>query len=214
MRMRPKKHREERLSAVEDRFAVFDGEGRLDIASTFGAEYKKLYYEFGCGKGAFCCALAQREPESAIVAVEKVRDVLLMAMEKAAAAESANLRFCNFDLEHAADILPPQSADAIYLNFSDPWPRKRHAKRRLTSPAFLERYKLILKKGGVIYFKTDNAGLFEYSLETFAQCGYKVNNVCRDLHADEKLSPGNIETEYEKNFTAKGFKINYLEATL
>ncbi len=212
MRMRPKKHREERLLAVENEYAVFNG-GVLDLNATFPVPAPRLLYEFGCGKGAFCCALAQRETDANVIAVEKVRDVLLMAMEKAAASKLENLRFANFDLEKAAEILPPRSADAIYLNFSDPWPRKRHAKRRLTSPLFLERYKSILKDGAKIYFKTDNIGLFEYSLETFREAGYKLENVCYDLHSD-KIGENNIETEYEKNFSAKGFKINYLEASL
>ena len=197
---------------MEDYFAVFTDE-KLDPDATFENKNPRTVYEFGCGKGAFCTQLALREPQTDIIAIEKVRDVLLMAMEKAAVMGLCNLRFANFDLERVAEILPPRSADAIYINFCDPWPRKRHAKRRLTSPLFLERYKGILKQDARIYFKTDNAGLFEYSLETFTEAGYTLYNVCRDLHADP-LGENNIETEYEKNFSAKGFKINYLEASL
>ena len=94
--MRPKKHREERISAVEERFAVFNDENRLLPGETFGDGFQKMYYEFGCGKGAFCCALAQREPDAAVIAVERVRDVLLMAMEKAAAADIPNFMQKNF----------------------------------------------------------------------------------------------------------------------
>ena len=212
MRMRPKKHREERILAVSGYFAAFEGD-KLNLNASFPERSPRTVYEFGCGKGAFACALAQRETKTDIVAVERVRDVVLMAMEKAAAAGVKNLRFANFDLEHVTDVIPPHSADAIYINFCDPWPRKRHAKRRLTSPMYLERYKQILAPGAKIYFKTDNIGLFEYSLETFPAAGYKLQNVCFDLHSDP-LNANNIETEYEKNFSAKGFKINYLEASL
>ena len=101
----------------------------------------------------------------------------------------------------------------LYLNFSDPWPKKRNAKRRLTSPLFLERYKTILAPGGRIFFKTDNRPLFDYSLETFAASGYTLENVCFDLHGSP-MAAENIMTEYERNFSAKGFAINYLEAFL
>ena len=101
----------------------------------------------------------------------------------------------------------------MYLNYSEPWPKKRNAKRRLTSPIFLEKYKTVLKPGARIYFKTDNIGLFEYSLETFGECGYTLENITNDLHASP-LNAENIETEYERNFSAKGFSINYLEAFL
>lgn len=103
--------------------------------------------------------------------------------------------------------------DLGIVNFSDPWPKKRNAKRRLTSPIFLEKYKTVLKPGARIYFKTDNIGLFEYSLETFGECGYTLENITNDLHASP-LNAENIETEYERNFSAKGFSINYLEAFL
>lgn len=213
MRLRPKKNREKRLSAVSEYFATLN-DGKLDLEKTFDEKKDVLFLEFGCGKGEFALRLSQRHPESNIIAVEKVTDVIMMAMEKACREECRNLKFLSLDIETITDVFPEKCADAIYINFCDPWPRKKHAKRRLTSPAFLERYKKLLKDSGCIYFKTDNIGLFEYSLETFAACGYILRNVCFDLHNDEILNKDNIQTEYEKNFSAKGFRINYLEARL
>ncbi|NCA68005.1 MAG: tRNA (guanosine(46)-N7)-methyltransferase TrmB, partial [Clostridia bacterium] len=125
-----------------------------------------------------------------------------------------NLKFLNFDIEKILEILPEKYADALYINFCDPWPRKKNAKRRLTSTLFLERYKKLIKDGAHIYFKTDNLNLFEYSLETFKDSGFTLSNISFDLHGDQILNESNIETEYEKNFSAKGYKINYLEASL
>ncbi len=213
MRMRPKKNRVPRLEAVSGYFASVDDNGMIDIEKTFADKKERLLLELGCGKGTFAATLSKRETDANIIAVERVPDVILMAMEKASKEECANLRFASFDITDILEKVPEHSADAIYINFCDPWPRKKNAKRRLTSPLFLERYKKILKDGACIYFKTDNIGLFEYSLETFPSCGYKLKNVCFDLHSDV-LNENNIVTEYEKNFSEKGFKINYLEAFL
>lgn len=212
MRMRAKRNRETRFTAVEKYFAVFENE-KLDIQASFPNKKQKTFLELGCGKGTFCTTLAQREADADIIAVEKVRDVILMAMEKAYAIGTDNLRFASFDIEKILEVFPEKCADAIYINFCDPWPRKKQAKRRLTSPLFLERYKALLKDGAGIFFKTDNFDLFEYSLETFAESGFVLRNVCYDLHADV-MNETNIQTEYEKNFSEKGFKINYLEAYL
>lgn len=213
MRMRPKKNREKRMDKVKDLFVRLDGNGFIDIKNAFGNE-EAIDLEIGCGKGAFIKELALREPDKHFVAAELVPDVLMMAMEKALESGLPNLRFlhCNADVIDA--VIPPESVKTLYLNFSDPWPKKRNAKRRLTSPLFLERYKNILTRDGRIVFKTDNKELFDYSLETFTGCGYKVTDVCFDLHGDPVLSKTNIETEYEKNFSAKGFLINTLTAYL
>ncbi len=213
MRMRPKKNRVPRLEAVNGYFASTDENGMIDISASFPEKRERLLLELGCGKGTFAVALSERETDADIIAVEKVPDVILMAMEKADKAGRDNLKFASFDIAEILEKVPGHCADAVYINFCDPWPRKKNAKRRLTSPLFLERYKKILKEGARIYFKTDNIGLFEYSLETFPACGYVTENVCFDLHSDP-MNENNIVTEYEKNFSEKGFKINYLEAFL
>lgn len=212
MRLRPKKNRIPRMEKVSYLFAKTDETGRVDIISTFEEE-KPLYLEIGCGKGAFVTELSRRNPDVSIIALERVSDVLLMAMEKADREGCKNIAFLNENADKIDILLPEKSVDKLFLNFSDPWPRKKNAKRRLTSPLFLERYKKILKDGARIYFKTDNIGLFEYSLETFKEAGFTLYNVCYDLHASE-LNEENIMTEYEINFSAQGFKINYLEAVL
>ena len=211
MRMRPKKNREKRMEKVSNLFAVQNESGVVDLDSSFDFE-NELFLEIGCGKGAFVCGLSEQYPEKRLLAVELVQDVLMMAMEKANREEKKNICFLNANAENIANIIPEGSVSRLYLNFSDPWPKKRNAKRRLTSPLFLERYKKILAPQGKIFFKTDNKGLFDYSLESFTQNGFKVSDVCFDLHSDPVFSKDNIETEYEKNFSAKGFLINRLVA--
>lgn len=211
MRMRKKKNRIPRLEKVQNLFAVTDGE-KLDLAKSFGKK-APLWLEIGCGKGEFSARMAALHPEVNYLALERVTDVLLMAMEKAAKGGAANLRFCECDAADIGALLQGERASRLFINFCDPWPKKRNAKRRLTSPLFLERYKGLLAEGARIYFKTDNDGLFAYSLEQFESCGYEVENICRDLHASP-LNGTNIQTEYEKNFSEKGVPIKYLEAFL
>lgn len=213
MRMRPKKNRATRLENVKELFALTTEDGKIDIPASFGEE-SNISIEIGCGKGRFICGKAVQFPDENFIAFERVTDVNMMAMEKAFASGLTNVRFHNGDAKELCNLLPPHSVNTIYLNFSDPWPKKRNAKRRLTSPLFLEMYKGLLAPDAVIYFKTDNIGLFEYSLETFTECGYTLSNVCYDLHNDAVLSANNIQTEYEEKFSEKGFTINYLEARL
>ncbi len=211
MRMRPKKNRDKRIFAVREYFAVVDN-GKLDREKTFTVNNNRLFLELGCGKGDFAVALSHRHSDANILAVEKVTDVVMMAMEKAQREGCGNLKFLNLDIEKIFEIIPEKIADAIYINFCDPWPKHKNAKRRLTGPVFLEKYKTLLKSDARVYFKTDNLDLFEYSLETFQNAGFTLRNVCFDLHGDALLNETNIQTEYERNFSQKGFKINYLEA--
>lgn len=171
----------------------------------------RLMLEIGCGKGAFMLALAQREPETNFVAVEKVSDVILLAAEKIKASGVENVKLLNADALKLPEWFPEHSVDRIYLNFSDPWPRPKHAKRRLTAPAYLELYKKLLTPDGAIFLKTDNRILFDYSLETFEAAGFRLEKLTYDLHNSE-YEEGNIHTEYEDNFSAKGFSINRVEA--
>ncbi len=218
MRMRPKKNSKERMEKVSFLLAKTDENGTVDIMSSFEDRVKeiankRLLLEIGCGKGAFATGLSRQNSDALIIAVEIVDDVLMMAMEKAAREECGNIAFLNENAERADIFMPEKSVDRLYLNFSDPWPKKRHAKRRLTSPLFLERYKKILKDGGRIFLKTDNIGLFEYSVEMLGEAGFTLENVCYDLHSSP-LNEANILTEYENSFSSKGYKINYLEAFL
>ncbi len=211
MRMRPKKNRDKRMEKVKGLFMPLNENGVAEIENSFDFE-GDLYLEIGCGKGAFITGMSKKYPDKRLVAVELVPDVLMMAMEKADREECGNIRFLNANAENIADIIPSGSVKHLYLNFSDPWPKKRNAKRRLTSPLFLERYKKILADDGKIFFKTDNKGLFDYSLGSFVENGFTVSDVCFDLHSDPIFNSDNIETEYEKNFSAKGFLINRLVA--
>lgn len=211
MRMRPKKNRDKRMEKVEKLFVSMDENDVVDISSSFNEE-GELFLEIGCGKGAFITGLAAQYPNNKLLAVELVPDVLMMAMEKVDREGIENVKFLHANADTIADIIPEGSVSRLYLNFSDPWPKKRNAKRRLTSPLFLERYKKILAPKGKIFFKTDNKGLFDYSLESFVANGYKISDICFDLHNDPIFSKDNIETEYEKNFSEKGFLINRLVA--
>ncbi len=211
MRMRPKKNRDKRMEKVKSLFINLNENGVADIEAAYENK-EELFLEIGCGKGAFITGLSRQYPEKKLLAVELVPDVLMMAMEKAEREECDNVRFLHANAENIADIIPEKSVSRLYLNFSDPWPKKRNAKRRLTSPNFLERYKKILTDDGRIIFKTDNKGLFDYSLESFVENGFTVSEVCFDLHGDPVFSKDNIETEYEKNFSEKGFLINRLVA--
>ena len=164
-----------------------------------------LRLEIGCGKGRFIKELAKRERNVNFVGIEKYSSVLIRALEKLD-EEDTNLRFIRMDAEVICDCFGENESDRIYLNFSDPWPKERHAKRRLESRQFLERYRGILKKDGLIEFKTDNTGLFEFALEEaeFMKEYYEMVECTRDLHNDARLMEGNVMTEYEERFSAMG----------
>lgn len=174
-------------------------------------EATQLRLEVGCGKGKFTAETSAAEPDMLLIAMERVPEALVMAAEKVMNAELKNCHFISADVEKLEEYFAPGEVDLIYINFCDPWPGKRHAKRRLTSPLFLERYKKILAPGGCIHFKTDNADLFEYSLEQFEAAGFTLKEVTRDLHAN---GPVGIMTGYEEKFHALGTPINRCEAYL
>ena len=203
MRMRKKKHGAERISACSDYFIT----DRAEI-NDFPIEL-----EIGCGKGSFISGLSKRFPEKNFIAMERVSDVVLLAAERIKAEEAKNVKFIVGDARNLKEYFPAFSVERLYLNFSDPWPKKGYAKRRLTHRGFLELYKEILVPNGEIVFKTDNIGLFEFSLEEFTAAGFKLKELTYDLHNSE-YNADNIVTEYEKNFSAKGFKINRVVAYL
>ena len=160
--------------------------------------------EVGMGKGQFIYKLAELNPAINYVGIEKFSSVLLRAIQKQEANPLPNLKFIRMEAEEIEDVFGENEVDRIYLNFSDPWPKDRHAKRRLTSRQFLGRYNHFLKKDGVIEFKTDNHDLFMFSLDEVKEAGWELNEVTYDLHADEKMNDGNIMTEYEERFSAMG----------
>ena len=166
-----------------------------------------LHIEIGMGKGDFIHELAQKNPEINYVGIEKFSSVLIRAIEKSEQAELDNLFFIRFDAEHIAEIFGEGEVDRIYLNFSDPWPKERHAKRRLTSPQFLALYDQILAKDGYIQFKTDNRDLFDYSVGVVEESAHwHIDEITYDLHHSDQLE-GNVMTEYEKKFVALGHPI-------
>ena len=208
MRMRKKKNGAARIAAcdhllIEDTVALFS-----DPQYAF-SEKRPLYIEIGCGKGNFACGMAAKYPDRNFIAMEKVPDVACLALEKANACSAErpdNLRFLIGDAKNLTEWLPPHSVDGLYLNFSDPWPKSGHAKRRLTHRGFLELYRNVLKPDGKLYLKTDNQGLFDFSLEEFAAAGLVTEWLTRDLHHSARAE-GNIMTEYEANFSSKGMPI-------
>lgn len=168
--------------------------------------------EIGMGKGQFLTRLAQENPEFNYVGIEKYSSVLIRAIEKCDELKLENLKFIRMEAEYICDVFEESEVDRIYLNFSDPWPKDRHAKRRLTSKQFFERYDKILKSDGIVEFKTDNDDLFDFSLEQVGEAGWKLKQHTWDLHADEEMVKGNVMTEYEAKFSAMGHPIHKLIA--
>lgn len=165
--------------------------------------------EIGMGKGRFIMDMARLHPDINFIGIEKYSSVLLRAIQKMEAIEAdggklPNVRFIRMDAEDITEVFGKEELDRIYLNFSDPWPKDRHAKRRLPSRQFLERYDKILKKDGVIEFKTDNRELFDFAVEELEPAGWRIKELTYDLHADERLNEGNVMTEYEERFSSKG----------
>ena len=163
-----------------------------------------IHIEIGMGKGQFIHALAKLHPEINYVGIEKYSSVLLRAIQKMDAEELPNLKFLRMEAEDITEVFGKHEVDKIYLNFSDPWPKDRHAKRRLPSREFLARYNEILKPDSRLEFKTDNRPLFDFAVEELEPAGWKAEVITYDLHADEKLVEGNIMTEYEEKFSSMG----------
>lgn len=173
------------------------------------ARQAPLYVELGTGKGDFICGMAERFPGINFIGIEAQQDVLYSAARKVKEQELSNVRLLVFDINHIDTIFAPAEVDRFFINFCDPWPKTRHAKRRLTHIDFLEKYRQLLVPGGELHFKTDNRELFDFSLRQFAKAGLTVQNVTYDLHAEEH--PENVMTEYERKFSARGTKINRCE---
>ena len=201
------------------REAIAESEFTINEPQNYKGKWNEVFgnnnpirIEIGMGKGKFITKLALDNPDINYIGIEKFSSVLIRAIEKRQELEINNLLFIRMDAEIIADCFAEGEVDKIYLNFSDPWPKDRHAKRRLTSKEFFARYDKILKKDGVVEFKTDNNLLFDFSLEQIPMAGWKVVEYTRDLHNDEKMNAGNVMTEYEERFSAKGNPINKLIA--
>ena len=171
-----------------------------------------IHIEVGMGKGRFITALSMLNPDINYIGIEKYSSVLYRALEKMDGLKLTNLYFIRMDAEDICDVFERNEISKIYLNFSDPWPKDRHAKRRLTSKNFFERYDKILIPEGKVEFKTDNNDLFEFSLEQIPEAGWNLAAVTRDLHNDEAMNIGNVMTEYEEKFSSAGNPINKLIA--
>lgn len=166
-----------------------------------------IHLEIGTGKGSFIMTMAQNHPEISYIGIEKYSSVLLRALEKQQEFMLPNVIFIRTEAENIGDIFGEGEIDRIYLNFSDPWPKDRHAKRRLTSRQFLARYDVILKKDGEVEFKTDNRALFDFSVEEAKEAGWQLRQITYDLHNSE-MNEGNVMTEYEIRFSGQGTPIN------
>ena len=200
-----------RETIIENQFSVQQPEQmKGKWAEVFGNDHP-IHIEVGMGKGQFIIEMAKRNPEINYIGIEKYSSVLVRAVEKLEDFEQNNLRLIRMDAENIEEVFDKDEVDRIYLNFSDPWPKDRHAKRRLTSTRFLERYDNILTPEGRVMFKTDNKDLFDFSLEQVEEAGWILESHTYDLHHSE-YNEGNVMTEYEEKFSAKGNPICRLVA--
>lgn len=211
MRLRNVKGAREKISAsisVIDNPKEYKGKWRELFKNN-----NPIYIEIGMGKGKFIIENAIKNPNINFIGIEKFSSVLVRAIERKENNENdlSNLVFLRFDAEYIEDIFDKSEIGRIYLNFSDPWPKDRHAKRRLTSKEYFKRYDNILCKDGKVIFKTDNKDLFDFSLDQIDLAGWKLINSTNDLHNSEYVK-GNIMTEYEERFVNEGVPINRLEA--
>lgn len=203
MRLRKKKNAPVRFERCAE--YTVKTEGLLNQFYQVFDLHKPLEIEIGSGKGRFIVTLAEQNPQKQFISIEKVIDCLVMAMEKAKDKALKNIRFFCLDAANLTEYFPKECADVIYLNFSDPWPKSRYAKRRLTHRRMVGAYLPLLKKEGKICFKTDNRPLFDFSVEEFTEMGFRLEELTYDLHSTD--TP-NIMTEYEERFSAMGTPIN------
>ena len=196
MRMRNPKDKDEVISSCDFFYDGFNNDNPIHL-------------EIGMGKGKFILEMALKYPNINFIGVEKYSSVASVAIKKIREIKPDNLRILIMDAKNLEEILKGK-VDIIYLNFSDPWPKDRHAKRRLTARNFLESYDKLFKGSPHIVMKTDNDNLFQYSLESFKEYGYKINKISYDLHSE---TLDNVETEYEEKFSKEGIKIKYVDVS-
>ncbi len=207
MRMRRMKNLESRMAACADL--------RITTPADLKGNWRSLkegaaalWVEVGCGKGKFTAETAAANPDVLMIAVERCREAMVVAMEKARAMGLKNVFYIDMDVANIEEIFAGEEIDRLFINFPDPWPRKKNAKRRLTYRTFLDKYCRVVRLGGEFHFKTDNAPLFEFSVEEFAACGLEVKNLTRNLHENGIVG---IMTGYEEKFHALGTPINRCE---
>lgn len=189
---------------ADSKYVIQDAENQKGKIRTYFEKDQPIQIEIGMGKGRFIMQMAEEHPEINFIGIEKYSSVLLRAIQKMEQNELPNLRFIRMDAEDITEVFEKGEVDKIFINFSDPWPKDRHAKRRLPSKEFLKRYDEILKKDGVIEFKTDNRDLFDFAVEQLEPVGWKAEVITYDLHHDPVLCEGNIMTEYEEKFSSIG----------
>lgn len=202
-----------REAIAENRWCIQETEHTKGQWPTIFGNQNPIHIEIGMGKGKFIMTLARQNPRINYVGIEKYSSVLLRALQKMETEPLENIRFIRMDAENICEMFDSQEVSKIYLNFSDPWPKDRHAKRRLTSRQFFERYRKILSSSGTVEFKTDNTALFDFSLEEVKEAGWKLDAFTRDLHQDTAMMQGNVMTEYEEKFSAMGNPIYKLIAS-
>lgn len=198
---------------AENPWCIQEPENQKGRWHTIFENQNPIHIEVGMGKGQFLMTLAGKNPNINYVGIEKYSSVLLRALQKMEENPLDNLKFIRMDAETITDVFAKDEVARIYLNFSDPWPKDRHAKRRLTSKEFFARYDKILTGDGQVEFKTDNIMLFDFSLEQVELAGWRLNACTRDLHRNEEMNQGNIMTEYEERFSGQGNPICKLIAT-
>lgn len=209
MRLRYKPWAKDYMQAQEHVFITNPEQLKGSWKTEFGND-NPLFIEVGSGKGQFVLGMAQQFPDANFIAIELFESVAVSIVQKLVETPMSNVRVLTVDAKQLVDYFEAGEVDRVYLNFSDPWPKTRHAKRRLTYKTFLATYEAILPRGGEIHFKTDNRGLFEYSLESMSQYGMYFTDISLDLHANEPID--NVRTEYEERFSAMGQPIYRMEA--
>ena len=207
MRMRRMKNLESRMANCAQ-LRITDPAALKGNWRSLKQDAAALWVEVGCGKGKFTAETAEANPDVLLIAVERCREAMVVAMEKAQSMGLKNVFYIDMDVANIEDIFAGEEIDRLFINFPDPWPRKKNAKRRLTYRTFLDKYCRVIKQGGEIHYKTDNAPLFEFSVEEFAACGLEVKNLTRNLHENGIVG---IMTGYEEKFHSLGTPINRCE---
>jgi len=193
-----------REEIARSRFVIQNPKERKGCWRELFGNQNPIQIEIGMGKGRFIMDMAALHPDINYIGIEKFSSVLIRGIQKMENEELPNLYFIRMDAEEITDVFGEKEVDKIYLNFSDPWPKERHAKRRLPSREFLNRYRIILSERGDLEFKTDNQALFDFALEELKPAGWNLNQLTYDLHHDDKMMEGNVMTEYEERFSSRG----------
>lgn len=212
MRQRKVKNVEERLAEYADYLIENPSLMKGKWKETFGND-NKIFLELGCGKGQFIVTKAKANKELNYIGAEGQQTIILRALEKASKEQTINVRFMTGFIKDVTDIFEEDELSGVFLNFSDPWPKDRHSKRRLTHKNFLEGFKKVSKAGSILEIKTDNEELFEFTLGQIEMMGFEMIELTRNLHLSECTSK-NTTTEYEDKFKSFGKKIQFVKVTL